>query len=229
MKNILKTFTVTEIVIWISSVIVVSLSYVISGAGDILTIFASLIGVTGLIFVAKGYVFGQVLCIFFALIYGIISLSYRYYGETITYLCMSLPVALAAVISWFKHPYKESAEVEVSDLTPKKVTLLSVLTLAVTTAFYFILSALGTENLVISTVSVATSFAASSLTVLRSPYYAVVYGINDIVLIVLWILASIEQISYLPMVLCFIMFLFNDMYGFYNWLRIRKRQKAIQA
>ena len=72
------------------------------------------------------------------------------------------------------------------------------LALVVTVLFYFILKALNTANLFFSTLSITTSFVASYLTFLRSPYYAIGYSANDVVLIILWILASVEDISYLP-------------------------------
>jgi hypothetical protein len=61
---------------------------------------------------------------------------------------------------------------------------------------------------------------------MRNPYYAVAYGANDIVLIVLWILATVENPAYFPMIFCFVMFLVNDAYGFINWQRMKKRQQA---
>lgn len=88
-----------------------------------------------LIFNAKGNPFGQLLMIIFSLIYGVISYSFSYYGEMITYTT------------------------------------------------------------------------------------------NDIVLIILWTIATMSHISYLSVVICFIAFLFNDLYGFVNWLNIRKRQQ----
>jgi nicotinamide riboside transporter PnuC len=72
---------------------------------------------------------------------------------------------------------------------------------------------------------VATSFSASYLTYLRSPYYGIGYGANDVVLIVLWAIASAKDLAYLPMVACFVMFLANDIYGFINWRRMRRRQQ----
>ena len=92
--------------------------------------------------------------------------------------------------------------------------------------FYFILEYFNTPNLIFGTLSVFTSFMAASLTMLRSEYYGLWYGMNDIVLIVLWTLASVKDISYLPMVACFSIFLINDAYGFINWQRIKKRQKS---
>ena len=220
-----KDLSKFELVLWILSMIVIVLSYALSGSDDILTIIASLIGVTALIFVAKGYVIGQVLTVVFAIFYGIISFYFRYYGEMITYLCMTAPIAVCAVISWIRHPYKESSEVEVNHVSIRQATIMWSLAIIVTLAFYYILKAMGNANLLFSTISITTSFVASYLTFLRSPYYAIAYSANDVVLIVLWIMASMENISYLPMVFCFIMFLANDLYGFYNWRRMRNRQE----
>ena len=212
--------------LWICSLLVVTASFLLAPAHDYLTLCASLVGVTELIFVSKGYVLGQVLTVVFAVFYGVISYFFHYYGEMITYLCMTSPIALMSVISWLRHPYEGTREVSVRRLSKRLFIGLLILTAIVTVAFFFILEALGTANLVFSTLSVTTSFLASSLTFLRSPYYALAYSGNDIVLIVLWILASIENPAYLPMILCFTMFLANDMYGFFNWQRMQKRQRT---
>ena len=224
-----KTLTKFEKGLWLTSVTIIllsyTLSYAFSGSGDVLNLIASLIGVTSLIFLAKGYVLGQFLMVAFSVFYGIISIIFTYYGEMITYLFMTTPMAILAAIEWIKHPYKDTQEVRVSNVTKKQSAVMWVLAVLVTIVFYFILRVLNTANLFFSTVSITTSFVAAYLTFLRSPYYALGYAANDVVLIVLWILASTKNISYLPMVACFIMFLFNDLYGFYNWRRMQKRQK----
>lgn len=214
-----------ELLLWLSSMIVVTLSFLLPDEKDFLNLIASLFGVTALIFIAKGYLIGQVFVIIFAVFYGIISIYFRYYGEAITYLGMSAPGAIASFVSWMRHPHGKSREVEINRLTRRNVILSVPLVVAVTVAFYFILDALGTANLIPSTLSIATSCLAAYLTFLRSPYYALAYAANDVVLIVLWILAAIKDISYLPMIFCFVMFLFNDIYGFINWRRMRERQK----
>ncbi len=227
-NNPFSTLTLTERTIFAISFIGVLLSFFASrfffGQGDLMSTLASLIGVTALIFVAKGYPLGQALTILFALVYGAVSLTKHYYGEMITYLGMSAPMALFALISWVKHPYKDSNEVKIAHLSTKHMTLLSLLTALVTLVFYFILKALGTESLGVSTLSVTTSFFASSLVFLRSPYYALAYAANDLVLILLWGIASLSDPSYLPMLTCFVLFLLNDLYGFLNWKRMQARQ-----
>lgn len=211
--------------LWMVSVLVVVASFLLTPTPDYLTLAASLIGVTGLIFIAKGMILGQVCTIIFSLLYGIVSFLYAYYGEVLTYVFMTAPMAVVALISWARHPYKESAEVEVAHIGSRQVATLGVLTLAVTTLSYFLLGALGTANLLTSTLSVATSFLAVYLTYLRSPWYALGYALNDIVLIVLWVMATLDNPAYLPMIFCFVMFLANDIYGFVNWRRMMHRQQ----
>ena len=212
-----------ERTLWLTSIAVITLSFFLSG-GSLLSLSASLIGVTGLIFVAKGYVIGQVLVVIFSVFYGIISWFFRYYGEMITYLGMSSPIAIVTAVSWLRHPYRDTQEVEVVRLRGKHWLSLVLSAIAVTAVFYFILKALGNASLFFSTLSVTTSWIASYLTFLRSPYYALGYASNDIVLIILWVIAAVQDLSCLPMVLCFVMFLANDLYGFYNWRRMQKRQ-----
>ena len=224
-KNPFKTLSGFETGLWIISVTVVLISSFFSGAQGIFSGATSIIGVTALIFVAKGMITGQVLTIVFALMYGTISLFFKYYGEVATYAGMTLPMALASLISWLRHPYKDTGEVEIDHLNFKKIFFVALSGIAATVAFYFILKALGTANLIVSTLSITTSWVACYLTFLRSPYYALAYSLNDIVLIVLWISAAVTDISCLPMVFCFIMFLANDIYGFYNWKKMQKRQE----
>ena len=216
-----------ELKLWLTSMIVILVSYIIAGGNDILNVIASLIGVTALIYIAKGYVIGQILTVVFSVFYGIISFFFEYYGEMITYLFMTAPMAIVTLVAWIKHPYEGSKEVEVNKLTKKQIITMIILTIIVTFIFYYILRYLENANLLFSTISITTSFIASYLTFLRSPYYAIGYAANDIVLIILWILATLENISYLPMVLCFVMFFANDLYGFYNWRKMQLRQNTI--
>ena len=212
-----------EWAIWSSSVIVIILSFLLFKNREYLTLAASLIGVTALIFVAKGDVLGQLLTVVFALFYAVVSYRFHYWGEMITYLGMTAPIAMAAVITWLRNPF-EKGEVRVREISGGIWAVLLAVAVVVTVGFYFILRFFDTPNLIVSTLSVTTSFLAASLTLLRSPYYGLFYAANDIVLIVLWILAAIEEFSYLPMVFCFVMFLVNDLYGFANWRQMSRRQ-----
>lgn len=214
-----------EWLLWISSILIIAVSFLLGEGGNYLTLIALLIGATALIFVAKGQVFGQLMTVVFALFYAVISWHFKYYGEMITYLFMTSPMAIWAAVEWIKNPYEKGrGEVKVASITKGKVIVMALGCAAVTLIFYFILKWLGTGSLLLSTISISTSFLACALTLLRSPYYALGYAANDVVLILLWTIVSVQDITYLPMVICFVIFLANDLYGFYNWRRMRKEQ-----
>ena len=220
-----KYFTRGELVLWGSSVTLILVAFLVFDRVNFMTLAASLIGVTSLIFNAKGNPIGQAMMIVFSLLYGMISYRFAYYGEMATYLGMTGPMALFALVSWLRNPYKgNKAEVAVNRLRTVEVVFMLFLSAIVTVVFYFILDYFGTANMLFSTLSVSTSFIAVYLTFRRSPYFALAYAANDIVLIVLWILASMEDISYLSVVICFVLFLVNDIYGYISWRKMERRQ-----
>ena len=226
MKKLLSYFSKGELLLWFSSLSVIILSFALFDRENYLTLIASLLGVTSLIFGAKGNPLSPFLMIIFSILYGFISLSFRYYGEMATYLGMTLPMSAFALVTWLKNPYKgNKSQVTVGRIKIKEIIFLCILTAFVTVIFYFILGYFNTANLLPSTISVATSFAAAYLTARRSPYFALLYAMNDTVLIILWILAAKEDISYLSVIICFVMFLVNDLYGFISWKRMEKRQE----
>lgn len=230
MKNkYLPSFTNREKLLWLFSCSTIILSFLFFNICNIITLAASLIGVTAIILNAKGTPLGQALMIIFSLLYGIISYDFKYYGEMLTYLGMTMPMAAAALVSWIKNPYKgnkseTAAVVAVNRISLSEWWFLAALSLAVTALFYFVLKIFGTANIIPSTVSVTTSFIAVYLTFRRSPYFSLGYAANDIVLIILWALALKENSSYLSVLICFVMFWINDIYAFFAWRKMEKLQ-----
>jgi nicotinamide mononucleotide transporter PnuC len=207
-----------EIALWGFSVIAISLSSFFIGRCDWLALITSVLGATSLLLNAKGNVWGQILTVVFSIIYGIISYRTAYYGEMITYLGMTAPIAIASVFTWLRNPVEEGKnEVKVNHLSTREYVLLFILTSVITVIFYYILDVFNTAVLWLSTLSVFTSFMAAYLTMRRSKFFALAYASNDVVLIGLWIIASCQNIGNISMVICFSVFLINDLYGFYNW------------
>ncbi len=227
MKIIRNYFSITEWVLWLVSVLFITMSFCIFDRESYVTLVASLIGITSLIFNAKGNPIGQALMIVFSLLYGIISYTFAYYGEMITYLGMTMPMAIFALISWIRNPYNgNKAEVKVNSIGKQEKILMWLLNIIVTAVFFYILSYFHTANIVPSTISVTTSFLAVYLTFRRCPTFALAYAANDIVLIVLWVMASVYDVKYISVVVCFIAFLVNDIYGYVSWQRMKRRQTA---
>ena len=224
-RKLTAYFSKTEIALWSCSTLLILVSFWLFDRENTMTLAASLIGVTSLIFNAKGNPFGQFLMVIFSLLYGAISYSFSYYGEMITYLGMTMPMAVCALISWLRNPYQgNKAEVEVNVLGAGERIFMWLLTGAVTLVFYFILDFFHTANMLPSTLSITTTFLGVYLTWRRSPFFALAYACNDIVLIVLWVLASFSDSRYICVVVCFAAFLANDIYGYVSWQRMKLRQ-----
>ena len=224
-----RYFTKAEWLLWGSSVTLILAAFLLFDRENYMTLLASLIGVTSLIFNAKGNPIGQILMIVFSLLYGVISYRFAYYGEMATYLGMTGPMALLALISWLRNPYQgNKAEVAVNRIGRLEWVFLLILSAVVTVIFYFILEHFGTANMLPSTLSVTTSFIAVYLTFRRSPFFALAYAANDIVLVILWCLAAAYDSSYVSVVMCFALFLVNDVYGYISWRRMERRQSISQ-
>ena len=217
MSNPIKNLTKKEWCLWLGSLCIVIISNAFTEKVDFITMVVACVGITSLVFAAKGNVWAQILMVVFSILYGIISWRFRYWGEMITYLGMTMPMAIWSTITWIRNPAANGKEVEIQSLTIKHIIGIILSGIIATVVFYLILNALNTPNIVFSTISISTSFLAATLTMLRSSYYALGYASNDIVLIILWSLAAIENPVYIPVVVNFIIFLFNDMYGFICW------------
>ncbi len=230
MKKVINYFSVGEIILWVFSVALIFAVFCMFGGNGALSFIASLIGVTSILLNAKGNPLGQFLMIIFSLLYGIISYSFAYYGEMITYLGMTMPMAAFALITWLRHPYEGNrSEVQVNSISKVEVVIMFLVAAIVTAVFYFILDHFHTANIVPSTISVTTSFLAVYLTFRRSPFFSLACAANDIVLIILWTLASMQDRKYIAVIVCFAAFLLNDIYGFVNWQKMKEKQSSLEG
>ena len=226
LRNPFKGFTKFEWCLWTGSLIAIIAAHFAAGSSDWASLAASLVGVTSLIFAARGDPLAPVLFIAFAVIYAVISYFFGYYGEMLIYLCMQLPVSVISLVTWLKNVNKSDSRVKVGRLTWKKLVIMLASDIAVTLPFYFLLKYFNTANLIPSTISVATSFAALFLMTLRIPQYALAFILNDIVMIVLWSMALAQNIGYISLVVCFSIFLINDTYTFISWIKRSKKGDA---
>ena len=224
----MKYFSIFEWILWLGSIITVVIFFIVLKNPEWLYLVTTITGITSLIFLSKGNLVGLILSTIFSVFYVIVAINYRYYSEIITYSFMTLPITILSLIQWIKNPFKgNKSEVQVARLEKETYLNIVVAGAAISIIFYFVLTWLNTPNLIFSTISIFTSFVASYLSLKRSPFYALAYAANDIVLIVLWALATVKDLSYLAIVICFASFFANDIYGFFNWNRMLKRQSEV--
>lgn len=188
------------------------------------TLYTSLYLITALL-MSKGKVecyFVGFVSVFF---YGIVSYNQGYYGELIITAFLTFPIMIIGIISWLRHQDKEDTVI-ISSLSKKEITIALLSQLVLFWIYYFILKAFNTDLLVISTMSVVTSVLASYFEARRSELSLFCYIANDLVIITLWLIPIISgQIELISVLVGPILLLINDIYGSYNWRRLKKQQK----
>lgn len=226
MKKFFKNWNLFEIIFLFCSLLVVSLCFAFGSDKNVFSFIVSLVGVVSVLTVAKGLVVAPFINIVYNILYAIISITQKYYGEAIIYIGLMIPICVLSIVLWLKNKNKDNSDVvDINKIKGKEYLYLAVATVVVTIGFYFLLKVLNTNELIISTISLVTSLVASYLMLRRCSYYALGYILNDIILIVLWsIVVKNSGIGYLPTVISFCVFLINDIYGFVHWKLEEKKQ-----
>lgn len=224
-KNYFKDWTKFELVFLITGLIVSIFSSVAFGGKIIDTLYTSLYLITALL-MSKGKVESYFVGFVSVFFYAIVSYNQGYYGELIITAFLTFPIMIIGIINWLRHQDKEDDVVIISNLSKKEITIAFGLQLILFWAYYFLLKVFNTDLLVISSISVVTSVLASYFEARRSELSLFCYIANDIVIIILWIIPVLSGDTALISVLVGpILLLINDIYGSYNWRKLKKKQK----
>lgn len=194
------------------------------------TIIDSLYTITYLttaILMSKGKVESYFIGIIGVFFYGIVSYNQGYYGELLITIFLTFPMMIIGIISWLKHQDKDEDVVIISSLSKKEIVFAFSSQLILFWVYYFLLKAFNTDLLMISSLSIVTSVLATYFEARRSELSLFCYVANDLILITLWMIPIINGVTSLISVLIGPMLLLvNDIYGSYNWKRLKDIQKV---
>ena len=227
MKKLFKDWNLFEIIFMFASILVLALCFAFSADRNVFSFITSIVGIVAVLMVAKGLTVAPIVNIVYCVLYSIISIVQCYYGEAIIYIFLMLPIYIMSIVSWLrnKNPNNKST-VKIKAIGGMEYLYLAIGTVVAAVGFYFLLKALNTSELFVSTISLVTSAVASYLMLRRCSYYAIGFILNDVILIILWSLAMARSgIGYLPTVISFVVFLINDIYGLVHWKLEEKKQR----
>lgn len=206
----------------IFSVLIINLIFPDS---SIYAFLAAIIGCIYLVFLAKGNYMTFILIVAFSLLYMIDAYQERVYTEIFNNGAIEIPFALLTFLSWRKmHSRKSKYEVKMNKIHLKEILILIAGTAIGLVPLYFAFKYLGSEDLILSLVAIGTHFIAAYLLHRRSKFYAIVYIVNDFAEIVLWFILLFNGGVSAPILVLYFVFLANDIYGFYNWKKIERKQ-----
>lgn len=218
-------WTLFEKIFLILSLTIILICFLISKDKNYLSVGCSLLGVVAVLSVAKGLFWAPFINLVYNTIYAILSFTQGLYGEFIIGIGLMNILCVLTIIDWFKHKKNDDDIVVVNKIKIKEYLILAIVLIIASVGFYFLLKAFNTDQLIVSTISLVGSLVASYLSLRRSSNYAFGYIFNDVVLIVMWSVNMFNNgIGFLPTVVCFIVFLVNDIYGVIHWKMEEKHQ-----
>lgn len=190
------------------------------------TLYTSLYLITSIL-LSKGKVESYFVGFVSVFFYGIVSYNQGYYGELLITAFLTFPIMIIGIISWLRHQDEEDDIVIINSLSKKEISIVLLSQLVLFWAYYFLLKVFNTDLLVISSISVVTSVLASYFEARRSEWSLFSYIANDVVIIILWLIPVINgQTEIISVLVGPILLLINDIYGSYNWRRLKKRQRG---
>lgn len=177
------------------------------------------------ILLAKGKYSCYIIGILSTIFYSIVAYTNAYYGEVIMDMGGTLPLMIVGLVNWLKHQDNTNTVI-IKDMTKKELIIMLLSQVILFTGYYYLLKAFNTANVLASTFSMTSGIIATYLTARRSEYGFIAFIINDIFLIILWGIPVVQgNLNIIPVVLCPILLLINDIYGVFNWKIIKKEQK----
>lgn len=191
-----------------------------------LVILNAIVSTVAVFFISKGIIIGNFLGIGQVVLYSIISYNNALYGELIITLTFSLFSYLFSIVSWFKDLTKENVIYVNKKIGWKEYLILFLTAAVLMIGVYFLLKHFNTANLIVSVLSCYLGAVAGYLAFRRCEYNFIFYIINNIVCIVLWSSVTIQDISNLPVLISFAVFLILNSLGVLNWTKLKKEQKT---
>ena len=174
---------------------------------------------------AKGKYSCYIIGIISTFFYAFVSYNNSYYGEVIIAMCCTLPLMIVGLVNWLKHQDNTNTVV-IKEISKKELIIVLFSQAIMFVGYYYLLKVFNTNNLLVSTFSIVASIIATYLTARRSEYGFVGFIINDIIIITLWSIPVIGgNTNLIPVLLCPVLLLINDIYGVYNWKKIKNKQK----
>ena len=194
--------------------------------GTIIDLLYTLLYFWTALLLAKGKYSCYIIGIVSTFFYSYVSYTNNYYGEIIISIFCTLPLMIVGLINWLKHQ-DDTNTVIIKEITKKELITVLLSQLLMFGIYYYILKLFNTSNLIVSTLSIIASLIATYLTARRSEYGFVGFIINDLILITLWGIPVITgDLTLIPVLLCPLLLLLNDVYGVYNWKKLKEKHEG---
>lgn len=207
-------------IIWLilSTVIMIVLSVI--WGDNLLALISGITGILGVVLAAKGKVSTYIFATVNVAIYALLTFQNHLYGEFMLNAFYYIPMNFIGFYLWSKHKDNESGEVEGKKLTGRQTVILFAAVAVVVLVYWQILSRIGGQLALIDAMSTIFSVVALIMQVARYAEQWLLWIIVNVVSVVMWLLLIGKDSSAVTMVVMWVAYLFNSVYGYYNWRKL---------
>lgn len=199
-----------------------------------LATIAAITGILCVVFVGKGKISNYLFGFISVSLYAYISYTFQLYGEMMLNLLIYVPVQFIGFYIWRKNMTTENTvnqagveEVIAKALTTTQWGIVALAALIGTFAYITLLEYLGSALATLDGATVVISVVAQILMVLRYREQWILWIIVNILTISLWITMYFQHDkTSLPLLVMYIMYLCNAIYGYYNWIKLAKNHQS---
>lgn len=195
---------------------------------------AAITGILCVVFVGKGKISNYLFGLISVSLYAYTSYTYQLYGEMQLNLFVYVPVQFIGFYVWRKHMTSENTvnnagveEVIAKALNAKQWAMVIAIVVVGTYAYSLWLTHLESALPQLDGATVVISLVAQALMILRYREQWALWIIVNILTISLWAAMYFKTgETSLPLLVMYMMYLCNSIYGYYNWTQLVKKHQA---
>ncbi|WP_338453088.1 nicotinamide riboside transporter PnuC [Niallia oryzisoli] len=186
---------------------------------SVLGLITSLSGMLCVVLVAKGKIFNYYPGILNILLYAYLSYQQGFYGEVALNILYFLPMQLIGLLLWQKHQSDKQniSDVAVSMLNKKLKFIWGMIIVAATVLLGFVLQKMGGAQPYVDASTTILQVAAQFFMIKRLVEQWITWIIVDMVSIWMWLTAFLTTGNDVTVLIMWIAYLFNAIYGYVNW------------
>lgn len=217
--------------VWLFAFTAVTIYLYVALDDTLIGLLASLTGMLSVVLVAKGKTWNYYPGIINVVLYAFVAYGQKYYGEVMLNLLYFLPMQFIGLIMWRRNGVSEEKrnDVKVAVMTNRARLYWSLLCLAATIAYAWVLKAMGGALPFIDSLTAVLSIVAMIFMVKRYVEQWVVWIIIDVLTIYMWLVAFMGDGNDVSILVMWIAYLANAIYGWLNWRAQYRVQKEEQA
>ncbi|AWW34236.1 nicotinamide riboside transporter PnuC [Mannheimia varigena] len=231
-KEIFSGWTTFE-AIWLLIFLVIQIGIFVYQPDTWLATIAAINGILCVVFVGKGKISNYFFGLISVSLYAYISYTFKLYGEMMLNLLVYVPVQFIGFYFWRKNMSSQNTvnksgakEVIAKALTAKQWVIVVISTIVGTYLYIQLLKYLGSALAVLDGATVVISIVAQILMVLRYREQWALWIIVNIMTISLWAAMYFKNgETSLPLLVMYVMYLCNSIYGYYNWIKLHRNHR----